>query len=76
MYIILKPFFFSVGVHCSALQAPDNGRITPDSCLMYPTYGTMCHFTCKKGYRLHGEPIALCLRNGQWSLMTNVSCKG
>ena len=72
----MKNFFVYVAVHCSALQAPDNGHITPDSCLTNPTYGTMCHFTCEKGYQLDGEPIAFCLSKGQWSLKTNVFCKG
>ena len=71
-----KHAIVSTAVHCEALQAPNNGHIAPNSCLMSPTYGTMCHFTCRKGYRLHGEPIAFCLRNGQWSLKISVFCKG
>ena len=68
-------FRFTV-VRCQSLQAPDKGHVSPSSCTVSPEYGTTCHFSCTKGYRLHGEPIASCFSDGQWSKDTNVSCKG
>ena len=63
-------------VRCQSLQAPDEGHVSPGSCAVSPEYGTTCHFSCKKGYRLHGEPMTSCLSDGQWSKDRNVSCKG
>ncbi|KAJ7360016.1 hypothetical protein OS493_019104 [Desmophyllum pertusum] len=62
-------------VRCESLQAPKEGHLTPNSCGVSPEYDTTCHFSCRKGYRLHGEPIATCLSNGQWSRNTTTFCK-
>ncbi|XP_015761109.1 PREDICTED: sushi, von Willebrand factor type A, EGF and pentraxin domain-containing protein 1-like isoform X1 [Acropora digitifera] len=62
-------------VRCPSLQAPDKGHVLPSSCAVSPEYGTACHFSCTKGYRLHGEPMTSCLNDGKWSKDTNVSCK-
>ncbi|XP_067016111.1 uncharacterized protein [Acropora muricata] len=62
-------------VRCQSMQAPDKGHVSPNSCTVSPEYGTTCHFSCTKGYRLHGEPMATCLSDGQWSKDRNVSCK-
>ena len=69
-------FLFSIVVHCKSLEAPSDGQVTPDSCRIYPEYGTTCHFSCPQGYRLHGEPIVTCLSDGQWSGNTTTFCKG
>lgn len=63
-------------IRCQSLQDPDSGHVSPSSCAVSPEYGSTCYYSCKKGYRLNGEPIASCLSNGQWSKATNVSCKG
>ncbi|XP_068689881.1 uncharacterized protein [Montipora foliosa] len=62
-------------VRCQSLQAPDKGHVSPSSCTAYPGYGTTCHFSCTRGYRLHGEPIVSCLSDGQWAKDTDISCK-
>ena len=67
---------FLIVVRCSSLQAPNDGNVSPSSCTTSPEYGTTCGFSCQKGYRLQGEPTASCLREGQWSKNTSVSCEG
>ncbi|XP_078343207.1 uncharacterized protein LOC144628957 isoform X2 [Oculina patagonica] len=62
-------------VRCESLQVPKDGHLTPSSCKSSPEYDTTCHFSCPKGYRLHGQPIATCLSNGQWSKNTTTFCK-
>ena len=71
-----KVIFFFIAVRCKSVEAPKDGDVTPNSCTASPKYGTTCLFSCQKGYRLHGEPIATCLKDGRWSKHTTVSCKG
>ena len=67
---------FLIVVRCSSLEPPNDGYVKPSSCTGSPVYGTTCHFSCPKGYRLQGEPVASCLSDGQWSKSTSAFCKG
>ncbi|XP_067018332.1 uncharacterized protein [Acropora muricata] len=63
-------------VRCKVLLPPTDGQMTPLSCTTSPEYDTTCHFSCPKGYRLHGEPVVTCLSDGHWSKNTTTSfCK-
>ncbi|PFX23098.1 sushi, von Willebrand factor type A, EGF and pentraxin domain-containing protein 1-like isoform X2 [Stylophora pistillata] len=62
-------------VRCKSLQTPIDGDITPSSCTSSPKYYTTCLFSCRNGYRLHGEPIATCLGDGRWSKNVTAMCK-
>ena len=68
--------YFLIVVRCSSLEPPNDGYVKPSSCTGSPVYGTTCHFSCPKGYRLQGEPVASCLSDGQWSKSTSAFCKG
>ena len=68
--------YFGTVVRCRVLLPPTDGQVTPHSCTTSPEYDTTCHFSCPKGYRLHGEPIVTCLSDGQWSKNTTSFCKG
>ena len=38
------------------------------------TYGSTVSYHCDLGYTLHGDPIAMCNQNGQWSSSGNTRC--
>ena len=38
------------------------------------TYGSTVSYYCDLGYILHGDPIAMCNQNGQWSSSGNTTC--
>ncbi|XP_022803614.1 uncharacterized protein LOC111340956 [Stylophora pistillata] len=66
---------FCEAVRCKSLQAPKNGNISPTSCTSSPEYHTTCLISCRKGYRLYGESITTCLRDGGWSNNATAMCK-
>ncbi|XP_020610479.1 P-selectin-like isoform X2 [Orbicella faveolata] len=63
-------------VQCSSLTSPEHGHVTPSQCLNNPPYGTLCQFTCQRGYRVNGSDIRTCSSSGNWSDNALIVCKG
>ena len=68
--------FCKTVVQCSSLTQPEYGDVTPSQCLNNPPYGTLCQYTCQKGYRVNGSQIRSCSSSGKWSYNAFVVCKG
>ncbi|XP_020610476.1 sushi, von Willebrand factor type A, EGF and pentraxin domain-containing protein 1-like isoform X1 [Orbicella faveolata] len=62
-------------VQCSSLTSPEHGHVTPSQCLNNPPYGTLCQFTCQRGYRVNGSDIRTCSSSGNWSDNALIVCK-
>ncbi|XP_068737640.1 uncharacterized protein [Montipora capricornis] len=66
-----EPLYCQV-VRCQTLKAPKDGFVKPDVCTVSPKYKDACQFSCKNGYKLHGNPVTTCLDHGEWSLNTSL----
>jgi len=62
-------------MHCQPLQDPIKGTVKPQLCKMSPEYQDICQFSCQNGYRLLGEQVATCRRDGTWSVNTTSFCQ-
>lgn len=51
---------------CTALRAPENGKIDPATCLAATPSGTTCTYSCNDGYNLKGSSTTTCT-SGTWS---------
>uniref|UniRef100_A0A4W3I336 Sushi, von Willebrand factor type A, EGF and pentraxin domain containing 1 n=1 Tax=Callorhinchus milii TaxID=7868 RepID=A0A4W3I336_CALMI len=49
---------------CPRLRKPEHGFVNCST--NSPSYKTVCHVTCNKGYRLEGRAKLTCLINAQW----------
>ena len=64
-----------ISVHeCQALNAPDNGQISPDICRTKPLHGQVCSYECNPGYTRTGPSSNRC-NNGFWT-QGGIYCQG
>lgn len=65
-------------VRCSPIVTLEQVRLSPPACgKRAMRSGAVCRFSCRRGYRLLGNPEVRCLPTGDWSNNINkVTCTG
>ena len=63
-YISVHMPLFSVGVSCSQLDNPSNGRVNTSAGI---SFGDVASFSCDGGYTRNGPAERTCQANGLWN---------